>query len=131
MSDFSQQELKQFTGSVNFFRHHFNRAVIYTEGVQYLAENGKAYWLIDAIASHIGTQPFQKAVANDDRIELLHIWNLAVQDDRSAKLTTKVDSGVAPFIEQRISYTDFTLQEIDIWAGNNGQGFTLMLPSEY
>jgi len=30
-------ELAQFTGSTQWFRHSFNRAVIYTQGIQYLA----------------------------------------------------------------------------------------------
>lgn len=125
------EDLSQFTGSEQFYRHAFNRAVIYTEGVQYVAENGGAYWLIDAIASHIGSDPFRRAAAQDERISLLHFWKLAVSSDHSANLTAVADSGEKPFLEQKIQYTDFPLEKIEIWAGNNGEGFTLMLPSEY
>jgi len=124
-------DLGQFTGSTRFFRHAFNRAVIYTEGVQYVAENGGAYWLIDAIASHIGGPVFQAAAARDQRIPLLHFWKLAVLPNRSAELTAIADSGEPAFIQQTIPYTDFPLERIEIWAGHNGEGFTLMLPSEY
>lgn len=131
MSRLRPEDLGQFTGSTQWYRHSFNRAVIYTEGVQFLAEQGGAYWLLDAIASHIGSPPFRKAVARDDRIALLHFWKLAVSPDHSAKLIAVVDTGEPPFIEQDIPYTDFPLAAIDVWAQNNGEGFTLMLSSEY
>ncbi len=50
MSPLNPEDLSQFTGSTEFYRHAFNRAVIYTEGVQYLADNAGAHWLVDAIA---------------------------------------------------------------------------------
>lgn len=131
MSPRNLDALNQFTGSTQFYRNAFNRAVLYTEGVQYLAENGEAYWLIDAIAIHIGSREFQLAAAQDERISLIHFWKLAVSPDRSANLTALADSGETPFIVQKIPFTDFPLEQIDIWAGNNGEGFTLMLPGEY
>ena len=124
-------ELAQFTGSTQWFRHAFNRAVIYTEGVQYLAEEGKAYWLIDAIASHIGSHEFQQAADLDARIDLIHFWNLAVKPDYTATLEAIADSGEQPFLQQQIEFTDFPLEEIDIWAKNDAGQWTLLLPSEY
>jgi hypothetical protein len=32
--------LRQFTGTTRWFRHPLNRNVLYTEGVQYVAEHG-------------------------------------------------------------------------------------------
>ncbi|HEV7692509.1 MAG TPA: hypothetical protein VGO52_16855, partial [Hyphomonadaceae bacterium] len=43
------QDLTQFTGSQTFYRHPLSGGCVYTEGVQYLAEAGAAYWLLDAI----------------------------------------------------------------------------------
>ena len=40
-------------------------------------------------------------------------------------------SGGPPFITQKIEYTDFPLDEIDIWAGFDGTRWTLYLPSEH
>jgi hypothetical protein len=131
MTGLVEEDLRQFTGSTEFYRHSFNRVVIYTEGVQYLAERGKAYWLIDAIASHIGSHEFNRAAAKDNRIWLLHSWKLAVNDDHSAELTARSDSGESNFVTRNIPYTDFPLREVDVWAGHNGSGFTLMLPTEY
>ena len=43
-------ELQQFTGTEQWFRHGLNRKVLYTDGVQYVAEQAGAYWLVDEIA---------------------------------------------------------------------------------
>ena len=124
-------ELAQFTGSTQWFRHEFNRAVIYTEGVRYLAEHGKAFWLIDAIASHLGSQELLEAADLDTRIGLMHFWNLAVKPDHSATLKAIADSGEQPFIQQEIPFTNFPLDEVDIWAKNDACQWTLLLPSEH
>jgi len=126
-----KSQLRQFTGSTQWFRHSFNRAVIYTEGILFLMKEGKAYWLVDAIASHIGSKEFNKAASQDDRIGLMHFWKLAVRPDQTATLKAVADSGEQPFIEQQIPFTDFPLEEIDIWAKNDAGRWTLLLPSEY
>jgi len=125
------EDLAQFTGTTCWFRHSLNRRVLYTDGVWWVADRGEAYWLIDAIASHIDGPQFRRAVAEDPRIAQMHFWKLTVSPDRSAMLTAVADSGEPPFIEQEIAFTDFPINEIDIWAQDNGEGFTLMLPSEY
>jgi hypothetical protein len=43
-------DLCQFTGTETWYRHSMYRNVLYTAGVQYLAEKAGAYWLIDIIA---------------------------------------------------------------------------------
>jgi hypothetical protein len=47
---FSEAALRQFTGSEHWYRHGLNRAVLYTDGAKYVADQGGAYWLIDEIA---------------------------------------------------------------------------------
>jgi hypothetical protein len=126
-----RQELQQFTGDMERYRHGLNRQVIYTPGVQYLAEQAGAYWLIDAIASHIGSPAFRQAATHDPRIAEMHFWKLIVSDNRSALLQATADSGEPAFIEQAIEFTDFILDKIDIWAAYDGQHWTLYLPSEH
>ena len=46
----SESQLRQFTGSENWYRHGINRAVLYTDGAKFLADQGGAYWLLDIIA---------------------------------------------------------------------------------
>jgi hypothetical protein len=43
-------ELGYFTGDLERYRH-WSRRLIYTLGIQHLAERAGAYWLIDLIAS--------------------------------------------------------------------------------
>ncbi|MEO8964712.1 MAG: DUF6876 family protein [Gammaproteobacteria bacterium] len=49
-TDFNLNELNQFISSGQFFKHWINSKLVYTEGVQYLAEKAHCYWLIDEIA---------------------------------------------------------------------------------
>ena len=112
-------DLKQFTGSQDFFRHSINRAVIYTEGAHYLAEHGSAYWLLDAIAI---AQAHIPAV----RRESFQSWRLAVNDDLSALLTCDDGNGNTVYT-QPIPFTDFPLREVRLYCCDN----TILLPSEY
>lgn len=129
-SALSLNDLAQFTGELQRFRHPLNPRVIYTPGVHYLAEQAGAYWLIDAIASYFGSEVMERAMAKDHRLRSLQIWKLKV-NDHAAVLTAEADSGVPPFVREEIPFTDFPLDEIDIWAGFDGTYWTLYLPSEH
>jgi hypothetical protein len=125
-------ELSQFTGDLQRYRHRINRRVLYTPGVRHLAERAGAYWLIDAIASWIGSHSFNEALRRDDRLALLHFWKLSVDlEANSGVLVASPDPGEPPFITQRIPFTDFPLESVEIWAGFDGQHWTLYLPSEH
>lgn len=124
-------ELRQFTGDLERYRHPLNRRLIYTPGVKFLAESAGAYWLIDAVASWLGTQQYQAAVAADSRVQDLHFWKLRVRENDSATLSARVDADIAPFITQEIEFTDFCLESIDLWCGFDGTHWTLYLPSEH
>jgi hypothetical protein len=127
----TEHELRQFTGDLKRTRHGLNRQVIYTPGVEHVAERGQAYWLIDAIASWIGSEPFNKAAAEDPRISYMHFWTLETSWSKVGQLTARADGPDKPFIVQNIEYTDFPLQQIDIWAAFDGEYWTLYLPSEH
>lgn len=122
MSDL-QAELAQFTGTENYHRFGMRRNVVATDGVKYLAENAKAYWLLDAIASYQG----DKRITG--RLRDMQFWNLTVKG-RGAILTCRADDGIPPAITQEIEYTDFPLPSIDLWVGC-GDLIVIMLPSEY
>ncbi len=127
----SNHDLAQFHGDQLRYRHTLNRRVIYTPGVQYLAEAGSAYWLIDAIASYLTPGGLCDAIRHDERIADLHFWSLTVREDRSALLEAKADSPCKAFITQVIPYTDFPLDSVNVWAGYDGRIWTLYLPSEH
>ena len=126
----SHSDLRQFTGDLKRYRT-ISPLVIYTPGVRYLAEIGKAYWLIDAITSYYGTNAMRRAIKTDYRLETLQFWRLEVASDQSAILSSRADSDVPPFVAQIIPYTDFPLSYVDIWSGFDGHYWTLYLPSEH
>ena len=70
----SEGQLRQFTGSDNWYRHGINRSVLYTDGAQFLAEQGGAYWLLDIIAI---AQQHDARVAGEE----FQVWNLKVHSD--------------------------------------------------
>lgn len=112
-------DLRQFTGTEHWYRHSLARGVLYTDGVQYLAEQAGAYWLIDIIALAQRAEP---AVQAQD----FQVWTLTVQDDHTATLTC--DNGNRRTLHtQRIDYTDFPMPEIVLWV----EGPVILLPSEH
>lgn len=122
----TEGSLRQFTGSESFFRHWCNRAFIYTEGVQHVAEQGGAYWLIDEIAL---ANRYEPKVA----CERFQHWTLAIADDRTATLACDDGNGGEVF-RKTLEFTDFPLAQVEFFACENEFGpknFTLMLPSEY
>ena len=118
-------DLMQFTGSCTFFRH-WTRRLLYTEGVQFLAEQAGAYWLIDAIASYQGEGVFTR-----DPLLRFQVWTLTVAEDHTARLECVADEGEPPAVTQIIGYTDFPLSEIRLYVCLGEHGPVAMLPNEY
>lgn len=116
----TQADLEQITSTENHYRHWLRRFV-YTNGVKYLADEGGAYWLIDAIASHQTRQ-----LLLDPMLREIQFWELKVNPDRSAVLRCLRDTDDVA-LTQNIPFTDFPLDSIKFYLT---QG-VLMLPSEY
>jgi hypothetical protein len=114
----TQSDLAHFTGSETVYRHSLNRNVLYTEGVQYLAEHAGAYWLIDEIAL---AQRYHPHVMRED----FQCWKLVVIDSR-ATLSCDDGNGNIVFAKQ-IEFTDFPLPAIQLWV----EGNVILLPSEH
>lgn len=132
MSPLSHSDLRHFTGSLERFRHPLNPRVIYTPGVRFLAEQAGAYWLLDVIASYVGSEIMKQAVVDDDRLAFMQFWRLDVLNDSGmAVVSCSADSSEDPAISQVIHFTDFPLDHVDVWAAFNGEHWTLYLPSEH
>lgn len=132
----ANDEFRHHTGSDTRYRHNLARRVVYTPGVQELAEECQAYWLIDTIAFMVDSPELVKAWQKDYRLEALQFWRLEVSQDDSAKLFVQADSGVEPAYLVDIPFTDFPYSSVDIWAGLSGDMdgrtfWTLYLPSEH
>jgi hypothetical protein len=109
--------LAMHTGTTRWFRH-WSRRLVYTEGVQYLAETAGAYWLIDLVASWCPHPTL--------RNEGFVVWKLTVQPDCTA-IAIADDGNGRELARQDIPWTDFPLDEVSLYLTDS----TLLLPSEY
>ena len=124
----SEESLSYFYGTENYYRHALNKNLLYTDGVQYVAEEGKAYWLIDIVASV--TSCF--VVDSDD----FTTWTLTKDKEKAynKELDTQCDAVVIcddgngkELYKQYKEYTEFPLDNLEMFLI---QG-VLMLASEY
>lgn len=116
--------LAQCHGGDEVYRHPLFRRFKYTQGVQYLAEIGKAYWLLDVVFSHQTTP----AVAREE----FQAWTLTVDLATHSAVVVATDGGKdgrkpREIARQIIEYTDFPLEEQKLFL----EGDTLLLPSEH
>ena len=118
----TQYELAQFTGSEHFYRH-WTRQLIYTDGCQYLSENGAA-WLIDAIAS------YQPELKKNPRLQEFQLWEMKLNGKGGCVLTCREDTRIEPAVTQNIEYTDFPF-DIKLYVEAGEAGLVCLLPSEH
>ena len=117
----TKSDLSQFNGSDTIYYHpafHYQ----YTEGVRYVAKNGGAWWLLDAIHSWQST-----ALKKSAKLQEFQLWTLKIGKERSARLACQEDFNKPRLITQEIEYTDFPLTSLKIYVIDG----LMMLPSEY
>ena len=117
-----EQELRQFTGTEAYTRWSaLFRNFVLTDGALYLAENAGAFWLMDAIASHLGSYKNEGfVVAHLCMIGSTGKWSLLLEDGNDNTLA-----------EQIIEYSDFPLDEITLYVIAQEDLRVILLPSEY
>ncbi|MCB1563920.1 MAG: hypothetical protein KDJ75_10125 [Alphaproteobacteria bacterium] len=115
-----EQDLRYFTGSETWYRHSLFRKYLYTDGVQYVAEKGGAYWLIDKI---FACQSCLAALAGQEFI----LWELTLNAEGQGATLSCTDGNCNPLYSEEIHVTDFPLKIIKFYFCND----TLLLPSEY
>lgn len=125
----TESDLAQFTGTASYYKHGFGNSVltnlVLTDGAKHVADEGKAWWLIDAIASHQTNN-----LLDDPMLRDMQFWKLQVNDDRSAVLICERDANDVA-LTQDIPFTDFPLKEIRFYLVRSERYRVLMLPSEY
>jgi len=108
--------LRQFSGTAQYFRNF--TGLLYTEGIQYLAEQAGAYWLIDLVGSYqpaLREAPFQ-------------VWELTVDlENKTAIITAREDTDEPALVEQAIPYTDFPLPSFAFYCVDG----VMLLKNEY
>ena len=115
--------LRQFTGSEEFYRHGLFRSFIYTEGMNYVAETCGAYWLLDAILSWQN----ERQIRQDCRLAHFQFWRLRVNHNDNTAVLSCEDGNGKIVLTQDIDHTDFPLTEFTCYLINR----TLLLPYEY
>ena len=111
-------ELAQFTGTQTYTRITLRHLL--TDGARYLSDHAQCYWLMDAVASHldeIGTQDWFVLV----RLELEGTTATVIYEDGNGHEHAR----------QAIPYTDFPLDEIQLYACWDTEHWVIMLPGEY
>ena len=128
----TEADLAQFCGTENYYQHWLKRFV-YTDGVKYLADEGGAHWLLDAIASHQ-----TRNLLSDPMLQEIQFWELEVNENNSAVLRCLRDTDDVA-LTQEIELTNFPLNVIKLYLVRDSVGDpdssrvtrVLMLPSEY
>lgn len=118
-----EQALAGFYGSETLTRWSPLTRSVLTDGAMFLADQAGAYWLFDAIDSHLCA----RGVTDDTEFTSA---TLRLNDDGAAELTLEDGNGVI-YATQYIGWTDFPLAEIKLFAAYNGEGWTHMLTGEY
>jgi hypothetical protein len=136
-----EHELACFSGTEHWYRHggFWRHEILLTDGVMHLAQNGgrnggTAFWLVDVVASYQG----EKVLARHP----FQVWKLTVTESedgsRSAKLVCTNGNNDRPIVEQEIEYTDFLLNEVQMYASvepvdeaGRKKRVIILLPSEY
>ena len=116
--EFDAAQLNHFTGTEHYYR--ISRRHLLTDGTKYLVEMAGAFWMMDAIASHLSE------IGTGDWFVVVKV---KVQDSKATMLYE--DGNGNEHARQDIPYTDFPMNEISIYACWDGQHWVLMLPSEY
>lgn len=111
-------QLEQFIGTEFYYPLWPN--VMLTDGTRFLADTAGCYWLMDAITSYIQRLP-NKEVFTSCRLTVNNGSAVLIIDDGNSNVLAS----------QKISYTDFPLDSIHLYACFDGRQWIIMLPSEY
>ena len=112
-----QSELQQFSGTSQYYQHPLG--LLYTDGVQYLAQSAACYWLLDIICSYRHVKKIREQ-------EFL-VHKLQVNEKNRSAIYTIDDGDHHVLHTQHIEFTDFPLDKIVIWQA----GGVMYLPSEH
>ena len=116
------QDLPNFYGTENYYAlSPLFRSFVLTDGARYLADAAGAWWLMDAVASHLGSYRDEDfVVAKLLRAKASNGWILRLEDGNNEVRA-----------DQSIGYSDFPLDEITLYVEFDGTNHVILLPSEH
>ena len=115
-------ELHRFYGTEAY--HRTNPGLLITDGVKFLADTARCYWLLDMVWSYL---PVLRK-SRDTFFAVRYAGTpcasglFSITDDIPANQT---------YATQAVEYTDFPLDEIVLYLSATEEEFVLMLRSEY
>ncbi|MFA5406964.1 MAG: DUF6876 family protein [Candidatus Nanoarchaeia archaeon] len=114
-------DLSGFTGSMELSQWCLLFPHVMTEGIKYLADTVRCYWLLDLVGS------YQHKLRGVD----FQLWRVEVVGS-SAVVTMREDTHEPVRVKQVIGYTDFPAGVFEFYAERNETGnMTLLLKSEH
>lgn len=115
------EDLKQFTGGLEVYKHPLVPRMVYTEGVKYFATKAGAYWFIDKVAAEL-----EDLMANEPFISLV----LTVENEKATlSVTDGNENALLP--TSHVAFTDAPEGEWPFWIESYGDRSTLLLPIEH
>ena len=114
--------MPNFYGTENYYAlSPLFRSFVLTDGARYLADAAGAWWLMDAVASHLGSYRDEDfVVAKFLRAKASNGWILRLEDGNNEVRA-----------DQSIGYSDFPLDEITLYVEYDGTNHVILLPSEH
>ena len=113
------RNLAGFSGTERYYRTH--PGLLATDGAKYLADQAKAYWLLDIIWSVLPRVT--------DEFAMLEL----TVDQATRRAVVLIHNGREPkttYHRQEVAWTDFPLEAV-LYIQQNGGERVVMLPSEY
>lgn len=114
MIDKSNLDLSGFYGTEQYYQSWDVPGIVYTDGVQYLAEHAKCQWLLQEIAVQVAIYPAEEFL----------VFVLTVNGQTADLVTT--DSNDNILCTEHFHFKDFPLDTIMLWYERK----VLMLPTE-
>ena len=118
-ADELEMQLGQFTGATQYARLYAH--LFLTDGAVFLADNAKAWWLIDVYASYL--------LHIDGDVEPFTCLKMTVFENSAVVVIEDGNNKV--IAKQVIEYTDFPLAAITLYACWSDDVWVVMLPREY
>ena len=115
--------LSTYTGTGGYYRVSPSIPnVVATDGAIRMAELCGAYWLLDVIASHMPSVSAKECFCVARLCKRGKRWEFMLADDFPAEII---------YATQTIEASDFPLDEIKLYVSRQGDGWVILLPSEY
>lgn len=118
-------ELSQFTGTEQYYKHWLNKRMVITDGVRHFVTNagGGAYWFIDILA----TEVFPKHKLS----RFLSVVMTVKDNHAKIKVTNGNESPKDVLFKKEVEYTDCPEGEWKFFMILDDDMSVVLLPSEY